>query len=39
MIRDGYKKMNLAFTEHKAALEAIKNIIITAGKYINDMEN
>ena len=39
MVRDGYKKMNLAFAEHKASLEAIKSKIITAGKYVNDVEN
>lgn len=32
MIRHGYKKMNLAFAEYKAALEAVKIKIITAGK-------
>lgn len=31
--------MNLAFAEHKAALEAIKSKIITAEKQINDVEN
>lgn len=32
MIRDGSKKMNLVFAEHKAALEALKSKIITTGK-------
>lgn len=32
MIREGYKKMNLAFAEYKAALEALKSKIITTGK-------
>lgn len=31
-IRKGYKKMNLAFVEYKAALEAVKSKIITAGR-------
>lgn len=39
MIREGYKKMNLAFAEYKAASEAVKIKIITAGKKINYVKN
>lgn len=32
MIRESYKKINLEFAEYKAALEAVKIEIITAGE-------
>lgn len=39
MIRGRQKKMNMAFAEYKAALEAIKIERITAEKLINDVKN
>lgn len=30
MVREDYKKMNLAFVEYKTVLEAVKSEIITA---------
>lgn len=32
MIRESYKKINLEFAEYKAALEAVKIEVITAGE-------
>ena len=31
--------MNLAFVEYKAALDAVKSKIITAGRYIEHVKN